>query len=80
MDMQGNSPTDPEIASSKALSSTSDDGTTAQGLLGARPARRHFFSSLDAQVADAVKDDAQRVIYSEEEEVHILLPLRNIWC
>lgn len=61
---------DPEIASSDVCAqSVSDDGTTAQGQLGKAQARRNFFASLDATVAEAVKSDAGRVTYTEEEEV-----------
>jgi hypothetical protein len=71
---------DPEIASSGNAQSLNDNGTTAQGQLGKAPARRHFFASLDATAADAVKSDAERVTYTEEEEVshlHLFLSSQN---
>jgi hypothetical protein len=66
---------DLEIASSDAQSAH-DDGTTAQGQLGKAQARRNFFASLDATVAEAVKSDAERVKYTEEEEVSTLLSVK----
>ena len=69
---------DPEIASSDAQSAAHDDGTTAQGKLGKARARRNFFASLDATVAEAVKSDAERVTYTLEEEVSIHILARVV--
>lgn len=63
---------DPEIASSDAQSAH-EDGTVAQSQLGKARARHNFFASLDATVAEAVKSDAERVQYTEEEEVSTCL-------
>lgn len=70
---------DPEIASSDAQS-VSDDGTAAQGQLGKARARRNFFASLDATVAEAVKSDAERVTYTAEEEVSTCPIFISISC
>ncbi|KAF8525766.1 major facilitator superfamily domain-containing protein [Hysterangium stoloniferum] len=51
---------------------TSFNGTSAQAKLGIRPTRKHFFASLDATVAKAVKTDADQVTYTETEEVTLL--------
>ncbi|KAF8525767.1 major facilitator superfamily domain-containing protein [Hysterangium stoloniferum] len=47
---------------------TSFNGTSAQAKLGISPTRKHFFASLDATVAKAVKVDADQVTYTETEE------------
>jgi len=51
------------------------DGSNAQVQLGNRPARKHFFSPLDRIVAEAVKADADRVTYTEEEEVRKIMAM-----
>ncbi|CCM05612.1 uncharacterized protein FIBRA_07841 [Fibroporia radiculosa] len=44
------------------------DGTFYQSQIGERPSKGHFFSPLDAQLAEAVHNDADSVVYTEEEE------------
>ncbi|KIJ37062.1 hypothetical protein M422DRAFT_50686 [Sphaerobolus stellatus SS14] len=55
------------------ISSSSDaqyvEGTAAQSRVGLSKSRLNFFASLDATIAEAVKKDAEVVVYSTEEEV-----------
>ena len=46
-------------------------GTFYQGALGERVKRRHFFSPLDREVADAVHKDAETVEFTEAEEKEV---------
>lgn len=43
-------------------------GTLYQLKLGGKAQKRHFFSPLEQDVADAVHKDAETVVYSQEEE------------
>ncbi|KAF8580766.1 MFS general substrate transporter [Ramaria rubella] len=67
-DLDFTTKSNPEFASCDVQSQSFEGGTTAQSELGVRQSRLHFFSSLDAKVADAVKKDAKRVTYTEVEE------------
>lgn len=47
------------------------EGTFHQAALGERVKRRHFFSALDREVADAVHKDAETVEFTEAEEKEV---------
>ncbi|EED84141.1 predicted protein [Postia placenta Mad-698-R] len=49
-------------------------GTLYQLKLGGKAQKRHFFSPLEQDVADAVHKDAETVVYSQEEEVSMQSP------
>ncbi|KAJ4492230.1 MFS general substrate transporter [Lentinula edodes] len=59
------------------LSSTGYSGVTYQGELGAIPKRRHFFSALDSNCAEAVNLDAENVVYTLEEDTRIKRKIDN---
>jgi len=72
--------TTPSISSAEVLNLTDEDqvkrreqeaqfGTLHQNAIGHKAQRRHFFSPLDPESAEAVHKDAEVVQYTPEEEV-----------
>ncbi|KAJ3868982.1 MFS general substrate transporter [Lentinula novae-zelandiae] len=68
---------EPHTSLPHTLSSTGHSGVTHQGKLGARPKRRHFFSALDPNYAEAVNLDAENVVYTFEEDTRIKRKIDN---
>ena len=53
------------------VEASNSEGTLHQAALGERAKRRHFFSALDREVADAVHKDAETVEFTEAEEKEV---------
>lgn len=53
------------------------EGTVHQSRLGPKPNRKHFFSPLDSNYAEAVHKDASTVVFTPEEEYKVKRKIDN---